>query len=90
MSAIVSLEEAQASLAELLDRAAAGEDIFIDQGDRRVRLEVIHNGERKERRPGVWKGKVWIAPDFDDPLSEEVLIGSDLDDDGGRARGPEQ
>ena len=25
------------------------------------------------RKPGAWKGKVIISPDFDDPIFEELL-----------------
>jgi antitoxin (DNA-binding transcriptional repressor) of toxin-antitoxin stability system len=30
--------------------------------------------QRKVRRvPGQWKGRIWVAPDFDDPLPPEIL-----------------
>ncbi len=27
----------------------------------------------KQRKPGDWKGRIVIGPDFDDPLLEDVL-----------------
>jgi hypothetical protein len=40
---------------------------------------VPESGEKKskeqrlDRRPGALKGKIWIGPDFEDPLPEEIL-----------------
>jgi antitoxin (DNA-binding transcriptional repressor) of toxin-antitoxin stability system len=31
------------------------------------------SSSKRARKPGAWKGKVWIAPDFDEPLPEQVL-----------------
>jgi hypothetical protein len=31
-----------------------------------------------ERKPGRWRGKIWIADDFDAPLPPEIL--SDFED----------
>jgi antitoxin (DNA-binding transcriptional repressor) of toxin-antitoxin stability system len=28
---------------------------------------------RRPRKPGAWKGRVVIAPDFDAPLPEDIL-----------------
>jgi hypothetical protein len=45
---------------------------------------------RPRRRPGGWKGKMWIADDFDAPLPEDLLRafegGSDRADDEESAR----
>jgi hypothetical protein len=29
--------------------------------------------QRLPREPGGWEGRVWIAPDFDAPLPDELL-----------------
>jgi len=47
-----------------------GEAVSIAKRDQpRVRLEVIKSSPTK-RTFGWMKDKIWIAPDFDDPLPE--------------------
>lgn len=70
---VVNLYEAKTRLSELVDRAAAGEDIVIAKAGR-PRAKLVRLPDRqKPRKPGGWKGKVRIAPDFDAPLPPEVL-----------------
>lgn len=73
MPKVVNLYEAKSHLSELVERAAAGDEIVIAKAGRpRARLTAIAPTTRR-RKPGRWKGKVWIAPDFDDELPAEVL-----------------
>jgi prevent-host-death family protein len=68
----VSLYDAKTHLSALVERAANGEEIVITKsGKPMARLSAIP--EKSKRIPGQEKGLWWIAPDFDDPLSEEVL-----------------
>ena len=47
-----------------------GEAVSIAKRDQpMVRLEVIKSSPTK-RTSGWMRGKIWIAPDFDDPLPE--------------------
>ena len=69
----VNLYEAKTRLSELVDRAAAGEEIVIAKaGSPKARLVPLPPAA-KPRRPGGWEGKVWIADDFDAPLPADVL-----------------
>ncbi len=71
----VNIYEAKTHLSELVERAAAGEEIVIAKaGKPRARLVPLGRAKRA-RRPGGWKGQVWIAADFDAPLPAEVLAG---------------
>ncbi len=64
----VNLYDAKTHLSRLVEQAAAGEEIVIAKGGRpRARLVPFHSHDRP-RRPGIWKGQVWIADDFDEPL----------------------
>jgi prevent-host-death family protein len=67
MTEIVNISQAKVSLSRLLDRALAGEEIVIARnGEPLVRLvPVPRPAERKPRVPGRYKGKIWIAPDFE-------------------------
>ena len=64
---------AKAQLSELVERAAAGEEIVIAKaGKPRARLVPVAV-RRRARRPGAGKGKVRVAADFDAPLPRELL-----------------
>jgi prevent-host-death family protein len=71
--AITNLSEAKANFSRLVDRAAAGEEIIIAKnGVPKARLVPLARHGRP-RRPGGWKGRVWIADNFDDPLPDDLL-----------------
>jgi prevent-host-death family protein len=70
----INLYEAKTKLSELVDRAAAGEEIVIARHGRPVaRLVAFAPPAGKRREFGVLAGKGWIADDFDAPLPEDVL-----------------
>ena len=69
----VNIHEAKTHLSRLLQRAAAGEDIVIAKAGEPLARLVRYQAAATRRVPGAWKGKGWIADDFDDPLPEEVL-----------------
>ena len=66
----VTRDEAQAQLAELLDAALGGEEIYIEgSGTVRVRLVPVTD-EAPRRRSGTARGLIYMSDDFDDPLPE--------------------
>ena len=73
MTKTVNLYQAKTHLSELVERAARGEEVVIAKaGQPKARLVPLAR-PRQRRKPGAWKGRVVIAPDFDAPLPEEVL-----------------
>lgn len=61
----VNLYEAKTNLSELVERAAAGEEIIIAKaGKPRARLLPVEKVVRT-RRPGRARGRIRIAADFD-------------------------
>jgi len=69
--ATVSVEEAASNFAELLARVTAGEEVVIAREGKPVaRLAPVEKGSPRQRIPDLDKGKIWVAPDFDDPLPE--------------------
>jgi prevent-host-death family protein len=69
----VNLYEAKTHLSALVERAARGEEVVIAKaGQPKARLVPLARPQQP-RKPGVWKGRVVIASDFDAPLPEEVL-----------------
>ena len=73
MPKTVNLYEAKTHLSELVERAARGEEVVIAKaGEPRARLVPLAP-PRRPRRPGAWKGRIVIGPDFDAPLPDDVL-----------------
>ena len=73
MADLINMHQAKSSLSKLVERALAGEEIVIARkGEPLVRLVPVPK-ERKPRAPGRGKGKIWIAPDCFDDMSEEEL-----------------
>ena len=70
MATTYNLYDAKMRLSELVDRAAAGEEIVIAKNGRPLaRLGPIP-ARKASRTPGGWEGQVWIADDFDDPIPD--------------------
>ena len=72
---LVSLYDAKTRLSELVDLAAAGQEITITKsGKPRARLvPLVPPNTRALRQPGKGKGRVRLARDFDAPLAPDVL-----------------
>lgn len=79
MSESVNVYEAKTHLSQLLDRAAAGEEIIIARAGRPVaRLVALDDSSSRRRVPGGWRGKVRISPDFDElPADVEAAFRGD-------------
>ena len=69
---IVNLYEAKTQLSNLVERAAAGEEIIIAKAGRPKARLVPLATPRLPRRPGGAEGKIWMADDFDDPLPDDI------------------
>ena len=76
---LVNLYEAKTTLSQLVDRAAAGEEIIIAKNGVPLARLVQFAGPRKRRRPGGWEGRVYIAEDFE---WHRKRRGEDDDEDG--------
>ena len=67
MTASVNVYEAKTHLSQLLDRAAAGEEIVIARAGRPVaRLVALSDASTRRRIPGAWRGRVSIGDAFDE------------------------
>jgi prevent-host-death family protein len=72
----VNIYEAKTRFSELVDRAAAGDDVVISRnGKPLVRLTRLEGDQKSRIKFGVLEGKVNIAADFDAPLPADVLAG---------------
>lgn len=71
-----NIYEAKSSLSKLVERAVAGEDVIIAKaGKPLVRLVPVQEEKKRlKRRSGQNDLRVtYVAPDFDEPLPEDVL-----------------
>jgi prevent-host-death family protein len=73
--AAVNIYEAKTRLSQLVDQAAAGEDVIVSRNGKPVARITQLAGPRPKVCFGVLAGKVHIADDFDAPLPDEVLAG---------------
>ena len=73
MSTIVNVHEAKTHLSKLLMRVSMGEKVIIARAGKPV-ARLVALEERPVRRiPGSGQGQVRVAPDFNDPLPEDIL-----------------
>ena len=72
MTTQVNVYEAKTKLSSLLALVEAGEDVVIARHGRPVAKLVPFTETPVRRVPGGWKGKVWIADDFDE-MDEQSL-----------------
>lgn len=63
---VVNVHEAKTHLSRLLERVSAGEEIVIAKAGRPVAKLIPYLESEEPRKMGGWKGRVWIANDFDE------------------------
>jgi antitoxin (DNA-binding transcriptional repressor) of toxin-antitoxin stability system len=69
----ISIEEAQATLPDLIHRLRSGDEFVITENDRPVArlLPAPSESLHQPRQPGMLKESVlYMAPDFDAPLGD--------------------
>ena len=65
----VNMHEAKTRLSELVRLVEAGEKVVVARNGTPV-VELVPAAKAGTRKGGIWGGKAWISPDFDDPLPE--------------------
>jgi prevent-host-death family protein len=63
---MTNIHEAKSQLSRLIGRAEAGEEVIIARAGKPVAKLVAYRASDARRHGGEWKGKVWIADDFDE------------------------
>lgn len=63
---IANISEAKAQLSALIEKVQAGEEIIIGKAGKPVARLIKFESGQKSRTPGALKGKIKIAPDFDE------------------------
>jgi len=61
----VNIHAAKTHLSRLVERVEAGEEVVIARAGRPVARLVPYRTRRAPRTPGLWRGRVRLAADFD-------------------------
>jgi prevent-host-death family protein len=69
---VINVHAAKTHLSELLARVEAGEELVLGRAGRPIARLIPFQPSIARRRFGGWRGRVWIADDFDAPLPEAV------------------
>ncbi|MBI3666861.1 MAG: type II toxin-antitoxin system Phd/YefM family antitoxin [Acidobacteria bacterium] len=73
MAVTVNVHEAKTHFSKLLARVSLGEEVVIAKAGKPVARLVAIKGKPRKRVPGLDKGKIWMSPDFDAPLPDDIL-----------------
>ena len=68
----VNVHEAKTTLSRLLAEVEGGREIILARNGKPV-AKLVPIPQKRRFRLGMWKGKIWMSPDFDAPLSDEEL-----------------
>jgi prevent-host-death family protein len=72
MTVQVNIYEAKTHLSQLVDQAAAGEEVIIARNGRPVARLCPLPRVSQQRTPGTLRGKIRMAPDFDETPDEII------------------
>jgi prevent-host-death family protein len=62
----VNIAQAKARFSELVQKAISGEEVVIARDNKPLLKLVPLTAKAKPRTPGGARGKIWMAPDFDE------------------------
>ncbi len=66
--------EAKSNLSKLVEKAEAGEEVFITRGrDKTPVAKIVPVAEKPKQRIGLFKGQFTVGPEFFEPLPEDEL-----------------
>ncbi len=71
----LNIHDAKTQFSKLVDAATRGEKIVIAKAGKPVAAIVGLDAVKPVRQPGLLKGQVEIADDFDAPLPDDILAG---------------
>lgn len=73
MTINVSVSEAEAKISELFQQIRKGEEVIILENGYELARVIPSNQPKMPRIAGIDEGKIIFAPDFEDPLPENIL-----------------
>ena len=79
---VTNIHDAKTHFSKLVERAEAGEEIVIGRAGKPVAKLVPYAAPRPDRVPGALRGRIWIAPDFDESDDHVAALFEGAGDDG--------
>lgn len=70
----INIHEAKTHLSRFIEKAAAGEEIIIAKAGKPIAKLVPLQSLPSSRNLGIFRGKLNVPEDFDDPLPEDVAL----------------
>jgi prevent-host-death family protein len=67
MDETINVHAAKTHLSRLLERVEAGEELVIARAGRPIARLVPFRPRREPRKPGLLRGQIWLADDWDSP-----------------------
>jgi prevent-host-death family protein len=74
----INIHEAKTHLSQIIERVAAGESVIIGKAGKPMAVLSPYASIQKPRKPGRMKGRIEIAPDFDD-ADEQIADSFEVD-----------
>ncbi|MFZ4615386.1 MAG: type II toxin-antitoxin system Phd/YefM family antitoxin [Rectinemataceae bacterium] len=74
-----TITEAKAHFSALMEKVQAGEEVIIKKGGTPIAVIHAYVQDVQERKPGALRGKITMAPDFDD-LPEDIARSLGMED----------
>jgi prevent-host-death family protein len=73
---ITNISDAKASLSKLIEQVLQGEEVIIGKAGKPLAKIVPYRVDTAPRQLGAgnWKGKIWVAEDFDDLPADLVSL----------------
>ena len=73
MTIRLDIADTPTALRDLVTRVQGGDEVEIAEGGQVLAKLISFEDAARRRGFGMFKGRVWIADDFDAPLSDEEL-----------------
>lgn len=67
---IVNIHHAKTHLSKLVEEVKEGKEVIIGKAGKPVAKLVPYKEVVKPRKPGLWKGKIWVSEDFNEEDEE--------------------
>lgn len=76
---ITNISEAKAQLSALIEKVMSGKEVIIGKAGKPVAKIVPYDQSKEPREPGMLRGKIHIAEDFDE-LPEDIAASFGITD----------
>lgn len=65
-----NIYQAKTQLSKLIENVLDGKEVIIAKAGKPVAKLTAYKENKKPRKPGMWRGKIWMSKDFDEESKE--------------------